>query len=59
MSDRGEKFDWEGAEDITALSVKELRERLEGRELQAAGAAGEDRPDSGGAREAGRHYPLA
>jgi hypothetical protein len=30
MSDRGEKFDWEGAEDITALSEKELRERLEG-----------------------------
>jgi hypothetical protein len=30
MSDRGEKFDWEGAEDITALSEAELRERLEG-----------------------------
>ena len=32
MSDRGEKlgFEWEGAEDITALSAKELRERLEG-----------------------------
>ncbi len=32
MSDRGEKggFDWEGAEDITALSEKELRGRLEG-----------------------------
>ena len=32
MSDRGEKvgFDWEGAEDITALSEKELREKLEG-----------------------------
>jgi hypothetical protein len=29
MSDRGEKFDWEGAEDITALSEAELRERLE------------------------------
>jgi hypothetical protein len=31
MSDRGEKggFDWEGAEDITALSEDELRERLE------------------------------
>jgi hypothetical protein len=30
MSDRGEKFDWEGAEDITALSEAELREELEG-----------------------------
>jgi hypothetical protein len=33
MSDRGEQrggFDWEGAEDITALSEAELRERLEG-----------------------------
>ena len=30
MSERGEKFDWEGAEDITALSEAELRERLEG-----------------------------
>jgi hypothetical protein len=33
MSDRGEQrggFDWEGAEDITALSETELRERLEG-----------------------------
>jgi hypothetical protein len=30
MSDRGEKFDWEGAEDITALSEAELKERLEG-----------------------------
>ena len=30
MSDRGEHFDWEGAEDITALSEAELRERLEG-----------------------------
>ena len=30
MSNRGEKFDWEGAEDITALSDAELRERLEG-----------------------------
>jgi hypothetical protein len=32
VSDRGDKvgFDWEGAEDITALSEKELRERLEG-----------------------------
>ena len=30
MSDRGEKFDWEGAEDITVLSEAELRERLEG-----------------------------
>ncbi len=30
MSDRGEKFDWEGAEDITALSEAELIERLEG-----------------------------
>ena len=30
MSDRGETFDWEGAEDITALSEAELRERLEG-----------------------------
>ncbi len=30
MSDRGENFDWEGAEDITALSEAELRERLEG-----------------------------
>ena len=31
MSDRGEKggFDWEGAEDITALSEAELGERLE------------------------------
>ena len=29
MSDRGENFDWEGAEDITALSEAELRERLE------------------------------
>ena len=29
MSDRGEKFDWEGAEDITALSEAELREGLE------------------------------
>jgi hypothetical protein len=31
MSDRGETggFDWEGAEDITALSEDELRERLE------------------------------
>ena len=31
MSDRGERggFDWEGAEDITALSEDELRERLE------------------------------
>ena len=32
MSDRGEErggFDWEGAEDITALSEDELRERLE------------------------------
>ena len=29
MSDRGEKFDWEGAEDITALSEAELKERLE------------------------------
>lgn len=31
MSDREEKggFDWEGAEDITALSKDELRERLE------------------------------
>ncbi len=29
MSDRGEKFDWEGAEDITSLSEAELRERLE------------------------------
>jgi hypothetical protein len=32
VSDRGEKvgFDWEGAEDITALSEKGLIERLEG-----------------------------
>ena len=30
MSDRGEKFDWEGAEDITVLPEAELRERLEG-----------------------------
>jgi hypothetical protein len=30
MSDRGETFDWEGAEDITALSDAELKERLEG-----------------------------
>ena len=30
MSDRGEKFDCEGAEDITALSEAELKERLEG-----------------------------
>jgi hypothetical protein len=32
VSDRWEKggFDWEGSEDITALSEKELRERLEG-----------------------------
>ena len=29
MCNRGEKFDWEGAEDITALSEAELRERLE------------------------------
>jgi hypothetical protein len=29
MSDRGEKFDWEGAEDITAHSEAELKERLE------------------------------
>jgi hypothetical protein len=31
MSDLGEKggFDWEGAEDITALSERELRRRLE------------------------------
>ena len=31
MSDRGQKggFDWEEAEDITALSEKELGERLE------------------------------
>ena len=31
MSDRGETggFNWEGAEDITALSEDELRERLE------------------------------
>ena len=31
MSDQGEKggFDWEGAEDITALSEAELKERLE------------------------------
>ncbi len=26
----GEGFDWEGAEDLTALSEEELRERLEG-----------------------------
>jgi hypothetical protein len=30
MSEWGEKFDWEGAEDITALSEAELKERLEG-----------------------------
>jgi RsiG-like len=30
MSDRGENFEWEGAEDITALSEAELKERLEG-----------------------------
>lgn len=33
MSDREEQrggFDWEGVEDITALSEAELRERLEG-----------------------------
>jgi len=40
MSDRGERggFDWEGAEDITALSEGELKESLEGlvEEEQAA-----------------------
>ena len=30
MSGRGEKFDWEGAEDLTALSEAELRESLGG-----------------------------
>ncbi len=33
MSDRGagqDEFDWEGAEDLTALSEEELKERLEG-----------------------------
>ncbi len=29
MSDQGERgFDWEGAEDVTALTEEELRERL-------------------------------
>jgi anti-sigma-K factor RsiG len=31
MSEHGaEEFDWEGAEDLTALSEEELKERLEG-----------------------------
>jgi hypothetical protein len=30
MSDHGAEFDWEGAEDLTALSEEELKERLEG-----------------------------
>ena len=39
MSDRGENFDWEGAEDITALSEAELRERLEGRVEEERGVS--------------------